>query len=63
MSEQEQEALAYIEAAVGAGKRRLALLEDAYKRGVHKEDEYEWLRRAIIREQEEAWEISLDDLL
>lgn len=62
-TEMERDAVEYINAAVAACKRRLALLDDAYKRGVHTQEEYERLRHMIITEVEETWCISLEDLL
>ncbi len=63
MTEQNRDATDYVDAAVNACRRRLRLLDDALRRGVHTQDEYDRLRAATIKEQEEAWDISLTDLL
>jgi hypothetical protein len=45
----------YDRASADALKRRLALLDDAYKRGVHTKPEYDRLHAAILQEQHDAW--------
>lgn len=61
MTEQNRDAHDYINSAVNACRRRLALLTDAHQRGIHTDTEYENLRSAIIAEQEEAWDIDLQE--
>ena len=53
----------YVQIAERACRRRLVLLEDALKRGVHSPEEYQRLRVLTIKEQEQAWDVSLSDLL
>lgn len=63
MNEQNKDDANYVLAAVKACSRRLALLEDAFNRGVHTEEEYKHLRGEIIRETEQAWDVSLGEFL
>jgi hypothetical protein len=60
MTEQNQDAHEYVDAAVNACKRRLELLADAYRRGVHTPIEFVRLWDEIIAETEQAWDIKLD---
>lgn len=60
MTEQNKDATEYIEAAVAACRRRLDLLDDAHRRGVHSEDDYNRIRQAIVAETEQAWDVSLE---
>jgi hypothetical protein len=59
MTEQNKDALAYVECAVNACRRRLNLLSDAHCRGVHTDAEHDTLRSAIIAEEEQVWGITL----
>ena len=54
-----RDATEYVQAAVNACKRRLALLEDQKRRGHHDDETYERLRLATIAETEQAWDLSL----
>jgi hypothetical protein len=60
MTEQNRDATSYIECAVNACQRRLNLLSDAHRRGVHTDAEHDVLRLAIIAETEQAWDVSLN---
>lgn len=44
-----------LDAARAALTRRLDLLDDALRRGIHTTEEYDRLRAAIIAEQSLAW--------
>jgi hypothetical protein len=47
----------YQKAAKGACERRLLLLADQLRRGVHTQEMHDILKSAIIRETEAAWEV------
>lgn len=47
--------MSYAQASTDALNRRLGLLADAWRRGIHTTQEHDKLRLAIIREHEQCW--------
>lgn len=62
MTEQNKDATSYIDAAISACRRHLALVDDAEDRGIHSQEEACQLREAIIAQTEDAWDVDLTDL-